>query len=327
MITNEQIFDAQVRQQISLLRVAARLGGELVTAIDETEPRLRTLVEQYLAVLAGARSRLESPQVQRRLRELLREIESIRRSAFEYARERARDEFVAVIGAHWEFLALLGFLVTGEVVSREAVDAREAARIVRNVPFEGFTLDQWLVGLSETDARRAVAPVSIGVVQGSGQQDVLIALFGRAALSGADGALQKTRNDLASIVRTGITHVAAQVEASFAEANEGVFDHALYTAVLDNRTTPICRSLDGNIYPIGKGPIPPVHWGCRSIRILLARGETPSRTSYVEFLKRQPQIVRDLIEDPRRELTLDQLRKFHRDSLIADGLDPGDYGL
>ena len=28
-----------------------------------------------------------------------------------------------------------------------------------------------------------------------------------------------------------------------------------------------CRSLDGNTYPLGEGPMPPIHWNCRSLRV------------------------------------------------------------
>lgn len=37
-----------------------------------------------------------------------------------------------------------------------------------------------------------------------------------------------------------------------------------YVAVLDERTTQLCRSLDGQIFVVGKGPMPPQHYNCRS---------------------------------------------------------------
>jgi len=39
-----------------------------------------------------------------------------------------------------------------------------------------------------------------------------------------------------------------------------------YLAVMDNRTTDICRSLDGKTWPVGSPDVkvPPLHWNCRS---------------------------------------------------------------
>ena len=36
---------------------------------------------------------------------------------------------------------------------------------------------------------------------------------------------------------------------------------------MDGRTTAVCRARDGKIYPLGKGPRPPAHIGCRSLRV------------------------------------------------------------
>jgi hypothetical protein len=37
--------------------------------------------------------------------------------------------------------------------------------------------------------------------------------------------------------------------------------------------TPICRAQDGKQYPVGKGPMPPLHVACRSIRVAVLNGE------------------------------------------------------
>lgn len=40
-----------------------------------------------------------------------------------------------------------------------------------------------------------------------------------------------------------------------------------YSAILDDRTTPICRGLHGKKFKLGTEPIPPMHFNCRSILV------------------------------------------------------------
>jgi uncharacterized protein with gpF-like domain len=48
------------------------------------------------------------------------------------------------------------------------------------------------------------------------------------------------------------------------EANQDVTKKYQYVATLDSLTSPICRALDGQEFPYGKGPTPPQHFNCRS---------------------------------------------------------------
>lgn len=47
-------------------------------------------------------------------------------------------------------------------------------------------------------------------------------------------------------------------------ANAGILT-VVFSAVLDERTTPLCESLDGIIYLLGDAPEPPLHIWCRSM--------------------------------------------------------------
>jgi hypothetical protein len=72
-----------------------------------------------------------------------------------------------------------------------------------------------------------------------------------------------------------------------------------WVSTLDNRTTPICISRDGKIYPVGKGPRPPAHINCRSVTapVLEAiEGVTPfTRQTYREWLAKQSAATQDEI--------------------------------
>jgi hypothetical protein len=70
-------------------------------------------------------------------------------------------------------------------------------------------------------------------------------------------------------------------------------------AVLDSRTTKLCRRLDGRRYPVGKGPIPPLHPNCRSNRIVVLPqslgGPVFDPGTYASWLRSQPPEVRAML--------------------------------
>lgn len=78
-----------------------------------------------------------------------------------------------------------------------------------------------------------------------------------------------------------------------------VFVQEQYVAVLDSRTTKLCRRLDGHRYPIGEGPIPPLHPNCRSIRIVVLPeslgGPVFDPGTYSSWFKAQPPEVREML--------------------------------
>lgn len=107
-----------------------------------------------------------------------------------------------------------------------------------------------------------------------------------------------------TLVRTS-TNAASQVGrgATFAQ-NRDILEGYEWVSVLDSRTTLECAGLDGRIFPIGQGPQPPAHWGCRSqiVAAVLPEyqqrglegerkaegGEVTANTTYGSWLKRQP---------------------------------------
>lgn len=73
-------------------------------------------------------------------------------------------------------------------------------------------------------------------------------------------------NKAVSLVRTELNYVQTQAAADSIKSAE--FGYYQFIAVMDNRTTPICQSLDGEIFPIAElsqgENAPPMHVRCRS---------------------------------------------------------------
>lgn len=75
------------------------------------------------------------------------------------------------------------------------------------------------------------------------------------------------KNQAEALVRTGIQHYANNGREAMLIDND--VDEVVYTSVLDNRTTILCMSRDGNRYSLSdpKRPALPAHWNCRSTYI------------------------------------------------------------
>jgi len=71
-------------------------------------------------------------------------------------------------------------------------------------------------------------------------------------------------------------------------ANAGI-ELVLFSAVLDDRTTELCWSLDSKIYPLGEAPEPPLHIWCRSMILPLIPkwNDKQNNESWDTFMSRQ----------------------------------------
>ena len=164
-----------------------------------------------------------------------------------------------------------------------------------------------------------------------GSIDTIIAAGGQAT--------SIPNNQIRAIVRTTVNQVATAADQIIAAENPDLTEKYRYTAVLDSRTSPICRALDGKVFVHGKGPLPPQHFNCRSvyvnIPIGLEREFREAREDYGEWLNKQDDATKRQVLGPERlalwkgmvkrfgpsdairkfvardgsELTLDQLRK------------------
>jgi len=74
-------------------------------------------------------------------------------------------------------------------------------------------------------------------------------------------------NQAATLVKTTTGHMGEQARKETYDANDDVVDGWEFTATLDSRTSITCSSLDGNIYPLNTGPLPKLHWNCRSVAV------------------------------------------------------------
>ncbi len=147
-------------------------------------------------------------------------------------------------------------------------------------------------------------------------QELTQAIRGTKALNFKDGIVAISRRGAEAMGRTAIQHVASTARQATWEENDDIVEAYRYVATLDSRTTEQCRSLDGKIFKLGEGPVPPVHIGCRSTTVaelgpefaFLDKGATrssltgpvPADQTYYEWLQDQPAAFQDEALGPTR---------------------------
>ena len=156
-----------------------------------------------------------------------------------------------------------------------------------------------------------------------------------------------------------MNHVTNQAREELFKDNDDIVEGVKWVATLDSRTSLTCASLDGKVFPIGKGIRPPAHPNCRSTVVAILKdwkslglknlsegqrasinGQVPASTTYGEWLKRQPISVQHEVlgvtrtklfnegkleisrftSDSLKPLNLDQLRTLEEKSFKRAGI-------
>lgn len=118
-----------------------------------------------------------------------------------------------------------------------------------------------LTDMISTHVGQTLNGIRRGYSSGWTPGETIAFLRGTSAKKYRDGLLNKFNNQAAASLNTIIQAAAAQANGNVARR---VWLEYEWVSILDDRTTRICRRLDGKHWPFGKGPLPPAHVGCRS---------------------------------------------------------------
>lgn len=317
--SNELLRDALIGHQISLLRVSGSLKNRIIELLDATEADLRQQMDRRLESIV-ARGFDTGKMTTNRIAALIEVLAGIRNEAWKDVTKLLGKELATVAKAEPIFVSLAISASLPVVVDFVLPSAERIKQVVLAEPFEGRILSDWAKSLQASDVSRIEQQIKIGLVQGEPTRAIIDRVVGTSGLSFTDGVTQVTRNQADAVVRTAVNHVSNKMKEAFYLENAKILNKEVYVATLDSRTTLICASLDGKTFAVGKGPRPPQHFRCRSVRVAVIDGEAigtrpskraskadleglsaqerrakiremtgpvPAKTTYSEFLSRQ----------------------------------------
>ena len=318
MALNQQLVNISTRHQVFLMRLT---GGE----IRKFEPFLSELRENILSRLISSnltdfnRERMEAfLGLINDLQEGIynRYISQLDSSLMDIGASEADFELRAldrVTLSEFEFVLPASTQIETAIRLRPLSVGRDGA---------GKLLESFIDGWKQSSIDLVNGIIRQGWFEGQTVAQMASAIGGR------DGVINtRIRRANEAIVRTAINHASNMARTITWEANKGIVKGWRFVAVLDSRTTIECSSIASldRVYPIGRGPIPPRHPGCRSTAIpelddrfnldrstglQASKGadggaQVSADMSYYDWLKNQPrEFVEDAIGKTRADLLL-----------------------
>jgi len=263
---------------------------------QEVEEGMSLLVPVLLKAFTDGLNSLNTARVRQiPFREARRQfnllVEQQRREALQVA-ESLKTPLVEFAGEEYDFQSNLlegnGFGETPEATEEQAYNEAEQNPVSAN----GDNLDEFLLAWVGYHTNRVDNLLNRAWANDTNNSDVIAQFRGTRARGYKDGLMGSIlRRDLKFSLATGIQHISAYAR-KLASARNGSAQLYEWVSVLDSKTSATCRSLDGQVFKLNEGPVPPIHPNCRSTTVPV-KGEKPgqktsSRETYYEWLKRQP---------------------------------------
>jgi len=188
-----------------------------------------------------------------------------------------------------------------------AITTRRTMQLISGDNVKALTIPQMWQEFSEAAGRDAMRTVQAGVLEGRTQQQM--------ARDVAQLVTTRSRRQAETVIRTATNGIGGAARDMVYQRNADILEGERFLATLDSRTTITCASKDQIVYPLGQGPRPPLHYGCRSLRVpevrkeyrIAAKGERASmdgpvsnQMTYGGFLRRQSKEFQDDVLGPKR---------------------------
>lgn len=299
----EQIANRLIRQGVLLEGYKTEEVRKIISFLNrDVEPDLL----KQLQKCAG------KPMTRKRLDTLLVGMQTIIADGYKQARANLVEAMVAQgkIEAASNVRIISGSMPFN--VSMTTPNAAVIRQMIRERPISGEFVPDWFKALTLSTQQKVNRQIMIGVTEGEGIDKIIRRIVGTRANKYSDGVLERSRKDVASIVRTAVAGVSNNVRQEVYRANADIVKGVQVTATLDTRTCAICGGLDGEVFDIDKGPRPPFHYRCRCSTVPVLRSwqelglplqeAGPSTRASNAVTKEEAKRLRKLDPDERRKI-------------------------
>ncbi len=287
--------------------IARRLQrGPLLTRVDRAALEDRFLEVRTLLTEAYGTARAATTPLLREYAALEREVAgrqiaalaAVQRATVADAMASSTIELARTIGAEPGGASLVLQGVPRQLV----VSAARLTEIVETLDVGGINFGDWWVKARDDGVLRVRRLIQTGVVQGLNPSDIGARIWS-SRLTPGPNAWRQSRSVAMTAARTVVTALQTDAQLAAEAQFSSVIGAYEFQAVIDSRTSEICRPLDGTIYRRGdpKMPIPPLHPNCRSALVPVVdlpgirRDPQAPRLSYDAWLRQQPPNVQNLV--------------------------------
>lgn len=277
------LMDDRIARRIYLDRYSdgqARAVWKFIQALR------KDVLEQITSAMADGRI-----LSQRRHEQLLKRIDSMAADVYKRVQGTLSGGFDELAKEHAKWTAN-GLQRAGAEFSIQSLTSTQALGVVRARPLQGRFLKDLVSDLGVNQRRRVSQALRISYAEGESMT---------ASVRRMRGVFAKSGPGLRAFVRTANAHITSVVDSGTYEMNADLVSRYEWLAIIDSRTTLICMGRDGNVYEVGKGPLPPAHFGCRSTTMPILEGMGRiQRETYGDWIKRQSSDRQNEILGPGR---------------------------
>lgn len=313
MAASEALIDSTVRHQVFLERAKSGEVNQFTAFLQQIDRSLRLrLAEAELTDFNRAR-----------LERLLKSVESTLDGIFNSYYNELAGHLIDLAEYEAEFESRnLANVLTSNTFETVIPAMQQVRAAVLATPLSvrgadgGKLLEPFIRDWTTAERKRITGAIRQGYFEGQTNGQVIQALRGTRANGFRDGILATTTRNAEAVVRTAVQHVASVARFETWQANDGLVTGYRWVSTLDSKTSPQCRTLDGQVFSLNKGPKPPLHIRCRSTTVaeldgrfsFLKGGRTRAAqdgpigadTTYYQWLKRQPAEFQDEVLGPTR---------------------------
>jgi len=257
MSSTQFLIDAATRHQIFVLRYGAGRARESVIILN----RLRIDVNARLALEPSAF------QAQR-LTDVLRDIDRMTRTALGTLQAGVEAAARDMVISEADFtVSMMNKASSIDYITPQSAALTDA---VMSTPMStklnsGVTITDALKTFSVKKAAQIGTVIVDGMTLGDTTQ-----MIARSVGGLINNLMQR---QITTLVNTIINHASSVSRAETYRANKKLVGQYQWVATLDGITSLLCMGLDGTVYDVDAGPMPPAHLNCRSTTIPKIRKE------------------------------------------------------
>lgn len=283
--------DIVTRHQVYLERLKSGYINDYGVAIRGADKAIGEVLQALRVESLGELTR-------KQLQELLTALREAQAAYYAKAMENLTQNFIALAAAETVFEEKL--VSTLSQAKLRSVANAYAVALRQPISATGELLEPFLTDLSAREIKRVEDEVMKSLAQGRTISQTVSAVRGTKKNNYLDGVLQRNWTDARTVIRTATQHVSSTSRAALWAANSDIIDSYQIVATLDGKTSQQCKSLDGEVFKLGKGPRPPFHPNCRTTTVPYFGDDTggtrssetgyvKGSTTYYEWLKQQPE--------------------------------------
>ncbi len=325
---NEELLDRAIRHLMFLTRLQTAEANKAIRFIErKVIPDITARLTARMVRITG-RGFDPGPVTTARLEKMLASFKQINTENFRTMRRTVQENSLALARQEVQWQAGTINDVLNVNVDFDFPSTSQLRNAITQRPFHGQKMGQWFSALNQRTTANLNGAIRQGIIEGDTIGQMVRRVRGSRALGFTDGIMQTTTRQAEALVRTSVIHSATQGREALYKENQSLIKNVQWVATLDNRTCPICGSLDGQVFKVDEGERPPIHPLCRCTTVpnlktarelglagldlppatrASATGAVPAKLTYSKWLRQnanagRTKVVREALGKTRAEL-------------------------